>query len=139
MALCCSQKLDLKRGIDTGNAKQQIKLKLKSLSSHIKIYKAQIWYNTPLPNVIRSVASWKSTLNQPLIWRLFFATNINTGQSIASIGKIPIEILPEKRPITWVLAVLLFLAEFQMEPLGPNVIFHYTSQEAVLDKICTSK
>ena len=31
------------------------------------------------------------------------------------------------------LALLLFSAEFQMEPLAPNVIFYYTSQEAVLD------
>ena len=52
----------------------------------------------------------------------------NAGQSKSSLGKVPIEILPGKRHITWVLAVLRFSAEFQMEPLGPNVIYYYTSQ-----------
>ena len=47
---------------------------------------------------------------------------IYTGQSISLLGKVPIEILSGKRHITWVLAVLLFLAEFQMEPLATNVI-----------------
>ena len=50
---------------------------------------------------------------------------------------VPIEILPAKRHITWVLAVLLLSAEFQTEPLAGNVIYYYTSQEAVLD-FCTS-
>ena len=63
----------------------------------------------------------------------------DTGQRISSLGKVPIEILPGKRHITWVLAVLLFSAEFQMEPLGPNVIYNYTGQEVVLDLICTSQ
>ena len=56
----------------------------------------------------------------------------NTGQSASSLGKVPIEILPGKRHITWVLAVWLFSAEFQMEPLAPNVIYYYTSQEISL-------
>ena len=45
-----------------------------------------------------------------------------TGQSISLIGKVPIEILPGKRHIMWILAVLLHSAEFQMEPLAPNAI-----------------
>ena len=56
-----------------------------------------------------------------------------TGQSISSLGKVPIEILPGKRQITWVLDVLLFSAEFQMEPLAPNVIYYCISQDAILD------
>ena len=47
-------------------------------------------------------------------------------------AKVPIEILPGKGHITWVLAVMLFAAEFQMEPLAPNVIYYYTSEYAVL-------
>ena len=43
---------------------------------------------------------------------------ISTGLSISSLGKVPIEILPGKRHITWVSALLLFTAEFQMEPLA---------------------
>ena len=50
----------------------------------------------------------------------------HTGQSISSLGKVPIEILPGKHHITWVLAVLLFSAEFQMEPLAPNAISYDT-------------
>ena len=50
-----------------------------------------------------------------------------TGQSIFLIGKVPIEFLPGKRHITWVLAALLFSAEFQMEPLALNVIYYYTT------------
>ena len=49
-----------------------------------------------------------------------------TGQSISLIGRVPIEILPGNRHITWVLAVLLFTAEFQMEPLVPNAISYDT-------------
>ena len=56
-----------------------------------------------------------------------------TDQSISSLEKVPIEILLGNRQITWVLAVLLFSAEFQMEPLAPSVIYYYTSQAAVLD------
>ena len=41
----------------------------------------------------------------------------HTGQIISSLGKVPIEILPEERHITWVSAVLIFCGEFQMEPL----------------------
>ena len=63
----------------------------------------------------------------------------HTGKSTSLLGKVPSEILPGKRHITWVLAVLLFTAEFQMEPLAPNVIDYYTSQEVVLDSICISK
>ena len=55
-----------------------------------------------------------------------------TGQSISSLGKVPIESLPGKRHITWVLAVLLFSAEIQMEPLAPNNIYYYTRQEVSL-------
>ena len=66
-----------------------------------------------------------------------------TGQSIYSLGKVSIEILPGKDPgnrhITWVLAVLLFSEEFQMEPLVPNTISYDSSQKAVLDWICTSQ
>ena len=63
----------------------------------------------------------------------------STGQNISLLGKVPIEILPGKRHITWVLAVLIISSEFQMEPLGPNVIYYYTSQAAVLDLIFTSQ
>ena len=49
-----------------------------------------------------------------------------TGQSISSLGKVPIEILPGNRHITWVSAVLLFTAEFQIEPLAPNAISYDT-------------
>ena len=60
--------------------------------------------------------------------------NLNfIGQSISSLGKVPIKHLPGKRHITRVLAVLLFTAEFHMEPLARNVIYYYTRQEAVLD------
>ena len=52
-------------------------------------------------------------------------------QSISSLGKVPIEIQPGKLRITWVLAVLLFSAELQMEPPVANVILNDTSQEAV--------
>ena len=45
-----------------------------------------------------------------------------TGQSISSLRMVPIAILLEQRHITWVLAVLLFSAEFQLEPLAPYVI-----------------
>ena len=50
----------------------------------------------------------------------------HTGQSKSSLGKVPIEILPGKRHITWVLALLLFSAQFQMEPLAPNAISYDT-------------
>ena len=40
-----------------------------------------------------------------------------------------------KRHITWVLGVLLFPEEFQMEPLTPNVICYHTSPGEVLDQI----
>ena len=50
----------------------------------------------------------------------------NTGQGISLIGKVPFEILPEKRHITWVLFVLLFTEEFQMEPLAHNAILYDT-------------
>ena len=53
----------------------------------------------------------------------------NTDQSISLIGKVPIEILPGKRHITRVLDVLIFSAEFQMEPRAPNIIYYYTSLE----------
>ena len=49
-----------------------------------------------------------------------------TGQSISPLGKVPIGFLPEKHHITWVLAVLLFTAKFQMEPLAPNAISYDT-------------
>ena len=55
-----------------------------------------------------------------------------TGQSISSLGKISIEILPRKRHITWVSDVLIFSAEFQMEPRAPNIIYYYTSLEVGL-------
>ena len=61
------------------------------------------------------------------------AASQNTGQSISSLAKVPIEILSGYCHITWVLAVLLFSIEFQMEPLVPYVILYYTSQEPVLD------
>ena len=46
-----------------------------------------------------------------------------TGQSIASLGKFPIEILSGKLHTTWVLAVLLFPAEFQSEPFRVKIFF----------------
>ena len=49
-----------------------------------------------------------------------------TGQSIYPLGKVPIEILLGKLHITWVSAVLLFTAEFQMEPRAPSVNSYYT-------------
>ena len=55
---------------------------------------------------------------QPLLLKIK-----HTGQSISVLGKVPIEILPGKHHITWVLAVLLFSAEFQMKPLAPNAIY----------------
>ena len=36
---CNTKKIDLKRGMDAGGAKQQIKIKLKSISSQITYYK----------------------------------------------------------------------------------------------------
>ena len=47
-------------------------------------------------------------------------------QSISSLGKIPIEIMPGKGHITWVLAVFLCTTEFQMEPPVPNAISYDT-------------
>ena len=44
------------------------------------------------------------------------------------IGRVPIEILPGKCHITWVLAVLLLTIEFQMEPLAPNFICFHTKK-----------
>ena len=38
-----------------------------------------------------------------------------------------------RESVTWVSTVWLFSAEFQMKPLASNVIYYYTSQEAVLD------
>ena len=59
-------------------------------------------------------------------WLIYLLENTSvTGQSIYSLGKVPIEIQPGKRNITWVLTVLLFSAKFQMEPLTPNVIYYY--------------
>ena len=60
-----------------------------------------------------------------LRYRLY---TVCTGQRISSLGKVPIEILPGKPHNTWVLAVLLFTTEIQMEPLAPNIIYYYTSQ-----------
>ena len=45
---------------------------------------------------------------------------------ITVLGKVPIGILPGKRHITWVLALLLFSAEFQMELLAPYAISYDT-------------
>ena len=58
---------------------------------------------------------------------------LRTGKAYLHSERNPIEILPEKRHITWVLAVVLLSAEFQMEPLVTNVTFYYTSQDAELD------
>ena len=52
--------------------------------------------------------------------------NSITGQGISLNGKVPLEILPEKCHITWVLFVLLFTEEFQMEPLAHNAILYDT-------------
>ena len=49
-----------------------------------------------------------------------------TGPDISSLGKVPIEILPGKRHITWVLAMLLLRAEFQIEVLPPYAISYHT-------------
>ena len=45
---------------------------------------------------------------------------------MSSLGKVPIEILPEKRHITWVSNVLVFSEEFQMEPSAPYSISYDT-------------
>ena len=50
----------------------------------------------------------------------------STDQNMSSLGKVPIEFLPGKRHITWVLAVLLFSTEIQMEPLAPYAISYDT-------------
>jgi len=42
MPSSCKKKIDLKRGIDAGGAKQELKTKLKSISSHISYYKSKI-------------------------------------------------------------------------------------------------
>ena len=59
-----------------------------------------------------------------------------TVQSISSLRKVSVEILPRKHHITRVLAMLLFLVRFQMEPWPPYVIYYnsiiYTSQEEIL-------
>lgn len=47
----------------------------------------------------------------------FYKKNLRTDQGIPSYGKVSFEILPEKRHITKVLDVLLFMEDFQMEPL----------------------
>ena len=52
------------------------------------------------------------------------------GQIIFSLGKVPIEILPGKLHITWVLVLLLFTIEFQMEPLTHNAISYDTRPTA---------
>ena len=55
-----------------------------------------------------------------------WSISIITGQRISSLGKVPIEILPGKCHITWVLAVLLFTLEFQMEILAPYAFSYDT-------------
>ena len=60
-------------------------------------------------------------------FQLFHVPTLTTSQSIASLEMVPIEILRGKRHITWVLAVLLFKAEFQMEPLAPYAISYDTT------------
>ena len=57
---------------------------------------------------------------------IFTKRYLYTGQSISSFRKVPIEILRGMRHITWVLTVLLFSAEFQMEPMAPNAISYDT-------------
>ena len=52
-----------------------------------------------------------------------------TGQSLSLIGRVPIEILSEKRHITKVSTVSFSPAEFQMEPLPPNA-FSYDTRPA---------
>ena len=70
-----------------------------------------------------------------MLWYTLLSDNQRaTGQSISLLGKVPIEILPGRHHITWVLAMLLFMptfqmAKFQMEPLGPNAI-SYDSRPA---------
>ena len=60
--------------------------------------------------------------------------SVDTGQRISSLRQVAIEILPGKRHMTWVLAVLLFSAGFHYLLL---IIVYYivisTSQEAVLN------
>ena len=43
--------------------------------------------------------------------------NSYTGQGISLNGRVPFEILPEKRIITQVSDVMISMEEFQMEPL----------------------
>ena len=51
---------------------------------------------------------------------IFGRSRSYTCQSITSLKKVPIEILPGKRYIMWVLTVSLFTAEIQIEPLAPH-------------------
>ena len=50
----------------------------------------------------------------------FLYINLLRRLHLSSLGKVPIEIFPGKRHITWALTVLLFAAEFQLEPLARN-------------------
>ena len=94
--------------------------------SNVKFEKANI---EVISEVFKILGLWKSfscSLNVTLtLWCIAGDyVNLNfTGQSISSLGKVPIKHLPGKRHITWVLAVLLFTAEFQMQPLASNVIY----------------
>ena len=54
-----------------------------------------------------------------------FTSRSNHHRSVCR-AKVPIEILLGKRHIAWVLAVLPFTAEFQMEPPAPNPISYDT-------------
>ena len=54
------------------------------------------------------------------------------GQSISLLRRVPIEILSEKHHITWVLVILLFTGEFQMETLAPYFIDYYTSSTSLI-------
>ena len=82
----------------------------------------------PQPDVSQLIWQFLSVKQAQIrIQALFKYTTIHTVstvQSISSLGKVPIEILPGKRRITWVLVVLHFAAEFQMEPLAPSVIYY---------------
>ena len=65
-----------------------------------------------------------SPLKYKLTARPWFQT---TDQGISELGKVPFEILPEKRHIAWVSAVVLFSNEFQSELTAPYVIRYCTS------------
>ena len=65
---------------------------------------------------------------------------VNDQWSWKNSGRVPFEVLQENRHIAWVLAVFLFLEEFQMESLTPNAIPYDTRPTVIyLLAICTGQ